>query len=218
MKYNTLIDHQQDLPVETVLILLRPKAAASDQTGMYSRRGPAGNVIAEFRYHVERVWERPADFWLSGGVNLAPLALLTDEAAGDLETALARFRERLRDHGADETISKSLLGSSFVLCGLRYTRERTEELFRSASMLMEESTTYQGILEKGHEKGLAEGRAKGLAQGEQKVLLRLGTKRFGLPTAAVVAALEAITDTARLEQMTDHILDVTSWDDLLRAG
>ena len=37
MRYNTLIDHQHGLPVETVLILLRPNAFASDQTGYYRR-------------------------------------------------------------------------------------------------------------------------------------------------------------------------------------
>ena len=30
MRYNTLVDHQHGLPVETVLILLRPKALVSE--------------------------------------------------------------------------------------------------------------------------------------------------------------------------------------------
>ena len=114
MRYNTLIDHQHNLPVETVLILMRPKALASDQTGHYIRTGVSGNVIAEFRYRVERVWERSVDDWLSAGLALAPLALLTDEASADLEEALSRFRVCLLAHHTDEAVAKSVLGSSYV--------------------------------------------------------------------------------------------------------
>ncbi|VTR94536.1 unnamed protein product [Gemmata massiliana] len=39
MRYNTLIDHQHELPVETVLVFLQPKALASDQNGLYTRHG-----------------------------------------------------------------------------------------------------------------------------------------------------------------------------------
>ena len=130
-RYNTLVDHLHGLPVETVLILLRPKAQASDQTGEYRRVGVNGNLIAEFRYRVERVWERPINFWLQSGLGLAPLALLTDEASHQLESALDRFQVCMRENKVDETTTKTLLGSSFVLCGLRYNKERVLEMFRS---------------------------------------------------------------------------------------
>ncbi len=210
MRYNTLINHQHDLPVETVLVLLRPAAQASDQTGVYRRAGVNGNVIAEFRYHVERVWERPVDFWLNGGVGLAPLALVTDEAEADLGSALSRLQGCLRDHGTDAKVTKSLLGSSYVLCGLRYERERIRNLFQNVSMLMEESTTYQEIIEKGE--------ARGIPKGERTMLFRLGARRFGPPSPAISAAMNAITDPARLESLADRIFDATSWDDLLRTG
>ena len=61
-RYNTLIDHRYDLPVETVLVLLRPKALASDMTGRDQRRGVTGTPIVDFRYHIERVWERSVEF------------------------------------------------------------------------------------------------------------------------------------------------------------
>jgi len=114
MRYNTLIDHQHELPVETVLVLLRPKALASDQTGTYRRSGATGRTIVEFHYHVERVWERPIDYWLNFGVGLAPLSMLTDEAEKDLEGALTRVYSILREHETDERVTKSLLGSAYV--------------------------------------------------------------------------------------------------------
>lgn len=209
MRYNTLIDHQYELPVETVLILMRPKARASDQTGVYVRHGAAGNVIAEFRYHVERVWERSLDHWLAAGIGLAPLALLTDEAGADLEGALDRFKGLLTAPNTDPAVARSVLGSSYVLCGLRYDQARVAAMYRRLSMTMEDSTTYQAIL--------AQGVARGQLQTLRGVLLRQGTRRFGTPDPAVVAAVEGITDVGRLEALAERVLDATGWDDLLRA-
>ena len=75
MRYNVLIDHQHSLPVQTVLVLLRRKALASDMTGRYGRSAFDGGAILEFNYVVERVWDRSVDFWLNSGLGLSPLAL-----------------------------------------------------------------------------------------------------------------------------------------------
>jgi len=68
---------------------------------------------------------------------------------------------------------------------------------------MEESTTYQAILEEGALRAL------------RKALLRLGHKRFqGTPTA-VKKAVAAITDPERLDELTLRLLDAASWEELL---
>lgn len=82
-------------------------------------------------------------------------------------------------------------------------------------MLLEDSTTYQWILQKGVSQGLSEGLSQGVREGERNVLLRQGTKRFGPPSAAALAELQSISDTERLEQLAEKLLDATSWDDLL---
>ena len=207
MRYNLLVDHQHDLPVETVLVLLRPKALASDQDGHYRRVGSGGGIIAEFRYHVVRVWERPVEFWLQSGISVAPLALLTDEADADLEAALTRFQETLRDSKTEDRVTEDLLGSSYVLCGLRYDRIRIAEMYRRLSMLLEDSTTYREILEKGV--------SQGFAQGEKKLLLQIASKRFGPPSTVVMTAFQDISDRTRLERMSERLLDAKDWDDLL---
>jgi hypothetical protein len=69
LRYNAFAHHLTDLPVESLLVLLRPKANAGDQTGEYL---------------------------LAAGPGVAPLALLTNEAAADLPAAFARFRDSLR--------------------------------------------------------------------------------------------------------------------------
>lgn len=72
---------------------------------------------------------------------------------------------------------------------------------------MEESTTYQAII--------AKGRAEGQATEARKILLRQASKRFGPPDARAQTAIDAITDIDRLEQLSERVLDVSSWDELL---
>jgi hypothetical protein len=84
---------------------------------------------------------------------------------------------RLRPHAED------VWSATFILLGLRYSRELARQLLRGVRS-MKESVTYQAILEEGAEKGaLAEAR---------KFVLRQGRVRFGPPDARVPAALEAI--------------------------
>ena len=45
-------------------------------------------------------------------------------------------------------------------------------------------------------------------------MLRLGTKRFGVPDATSLAALEA-AELPRLEALVDRLLEVESWQELL---
>jgi predicted transposase YdaD len=80
---------------------------------------------------------------------------------------------------------------------------------------MQESTTYQAILSEGRKEGLVEGRITG----ERRVLIRLGTKKFGPPETAILAAIEAIGDVDRLEALSERILDseVQDWNNLLGA-
>lgn len=68
---------------------------------------------------------------------------------------------------------------------------------------MEESTTYQAII------------ARGRTDEAKKILLRQGGKRFGPADARMRTAINAIADVERLEQLTERLLDVSSWDELL---
>jgi hypothetical protein len=72
--------------------------------------------------------------------------------------------------------------------GVRYPDDLVNQLLEGIQT-MRESTTYQAILREGR------------ITGEQKLLLRLGTKRFGEPDATTVAAIEAIQDIDRLEAL-----------------
>lgn len=71
---------------------------------------------------------------------------------------------------------------------------------------MEESTTYQAIVRKGR---LSEARL---------ILLRQGRKLFGSVDENAEAALNAIGDVEKLEELGERILDVSSWQELLQPA
>ena len=80
---------------------------------------------------------------------------------------------------------------------------------------MKESTTYQAILKEGQQVGLQEGLAEGAVKEASRLLLRLGSKRLGRPSARTQAALTKIADLDRLEALVERVGMVESWHDLL---
>ena len=67
---------------------------------------------------------------------------------------------------------------------------------------MKESSTYLAILREGE------------ANEARKMVLLLGRNQFGEPPPEAVAALEAMTDVSRLEELGVRLLRVSSWQEL----
>ncbi len=229
LRYNVFTHEQHELPVHSVLLLLRPEARASDQTGTLRLVGGHGREYLRFDYSVIRVWEEPLESLLNAGLGLAPLSILTNEASVNLPVAFDRLLTSVRAQGTSETIVKDLLSSIFVLSGLRYEAEQMESLYRSLSMTLEDSTTYQLILKRGEARGIAigeeRGEERGIAIGEergdvlrsQSTILKLGTKRFGAVPRAIDEQIRSTDNPVRLEAITDRLLDATSWEELLQV-
>ena len=59
------------------------------------------------------------------------------------------------------------------------------------------------------------GCAEGRIEEAQGMLLRQGRKRFGPPDARVQRSIEAIGNLERLEMLSERLLDVSTWDELL---
>ncbi len=71
---------------------------------------------------------------------------------------------------------------------------------------MEDSTTYQYIIEQGGIKAM------------RWILLRHGANKFGAPPDQVKAAIQEVEDLARLERMFDCVIETaTSWNDVLET-
>ena len=205
------LDYRHDLPVLTVLILLFKEANSPSLTGSYERTLPDGWPTNRYNYRVVRLWQEDPEAYLTAPVNLVPLAPLTNvpESAEAMRNLVRRMAERINTE--PQPRAAKLWTATYLLMGLRFSEELTFKLLEGVQT-MRESTTYQAILR--------EGRQEGEVKGEQKLLLRQGTKRFGNPDAATIAAIEAIQDIDRLEAIGERILDlnIQDWNDLLRTA
>ena len=68
---------------------------------------------------------------------------------------------------------------------------------------MHDSDTYQAILEEGR------------VDEPHRTLLRLGRRRFGDPDERIRRGICDAQDLDRLEALSERLLDVASWDELL---
>jgi hypothetical protein len=213
------LDRRHGLPVLTILILLRKEANSPSIDGRFERRLPDGWLTNRYNYRVIRLWEEDPESYLTAGVNLVPLVPLTKvgETEEELWALKARMAERINAEPAPRTAM--LWTAMYFLMGIRYPEEFVFR-FLEGVQNMRESTTYQAVLREGRDEGRNEGRIEGRVAGEQRMLLRQGTKRFGEPDAATIAAIEAIQDIDRLEALGDRIVDmgIQTWDELLGSS
>ena len=68
LQYNVLLHRRHGLPVQSVVLLLRPEADGPEMTGLVQHRLPDGRRYLEFDYEVVRVWQKPVDAVLAGGL------------------------------------------------------------------------------------------------------------------------------------------------------
>ena len=217
LRYNVAAHGALVLPVATVLLLLRPKATATDLTGTHELRLPAGPYLT-FRYTVIRLWQEPMAGLLAAGPGLAPLALLTNEAAADLPAAFGRLDERLARPDVTPRVREKVFGAAQVLGGLRYDTERLLEYLMSLDEIVKDSVTYQWLRSRGQtveDAGAILAAAFDEARVRRQVLLEQGTIRFGPPDEATVAAIQVVFDPRRLRRLGERLLTATGWDDLL---
>lgn len=72
-------------------------------------------------------------------------------------------------------------------------------------------TIAQGLIQEGRQEGLREGEL----QHARRTLLRLGSRRFGEPDAAVRHQIEHIADLDQLDRLTDQVGQAATWPELL---
>lgn len=205
--YNGVLEDRHDLPVRSVAVLLRPEANLSILNGLYQRQLP-GSVepYRTFHYQVIRVWQLPVEPLLAGGVGILPLAPISAVTEKELPDVLRRMKKRL-DRGKRRSQTERLWTATYLLMGLRYELAFARALLQGV-LGMEESVTYQAII--------AEGARKGAIEEARKILLRQGQQQFGEPVPTWARkALEATHDLEQLEQLTERLLAVRSWEDLL---
>ncbi len=206
--YNAALHLRFQVPVHSVVILLRPSADHSRIDGRLAYAGRPRRGKLEFRYEVVRLWEIPADRLLRRGPGILPLSVLgalppgiaVEDALADVVARICRRIERT----LDQATANHVLTSTFVLSGLRLKRDRALDLFRRIRAV-EDSTTYQYIIEQGELKNA------------RKMLISLGASKFGPPTRKVKTTIQELENLPRLERMGIRLMTAESWDDILNT-
>lgn len=210
--YSALATYRYNLPVHSVVLLLRREASLKNLNGVLRRKGPDGRDYLTFRYAVVRLWQLASEELLTGPIGLVPLAGLTDDAKPALPRVVERMNTRYRAELSAEAAGR-MIATSYVLFGLRYNRKLTAKLYEGVTS-MEESSTYQAILEKGEAKGRAKGEAIGRAAASREVIRILGEPKLGRPSIEQATALEGM-DADRLLRLAAKLQTAASWDELL---
>ena len=200
LQYNVLFEVRHALPVRSVAILLCPKADGKAMTGHMQVKLPHGKPYLEFEYDVIRLWQLRPETILAGGVGTLPLMPLTRVARPDLPRLIREMGRRFGRQAGQAEID-TLWTATYVLMGLEYEKEFANQLLKGVRS-MKESVTYQAILEEGREEG-------------RRILLALGTTRFGKPSAKHRKMVAAITEPAVSEGLATSLLQVDSWTELL---
>jgi hypothetical protein len=201
--YNGVLDYRHDRLVLSVAVLLGREADSPRLTGFFERGFPGQEPITFLRYRVIRVWQLPVEELLAGGLGTLPLAPVSAVNEAQVQAVIRRMKERLRQERSHRRVL-DLWSATYVLLGLRYSEAFASMLYQEV-LGMEESVTYQAIVRKGR---LAEAR---------QILLRLGKKRFGPADETTAATLNAIADVEKLEELSERILEVDNWRELLTA-
>ncbi len=120
------------------------------------------------RYHVIKVWEiDPA--LLLGHPGLLPLALLA--RSPQPEALLRQVAEKVTRLEPEE-LRPELTSCAFFLAGLRFDKELVRSLFPEA--IMQESSTYQDLVQRSEQKGFQQGLGQGIEQGIEQGILKGG--------------------------------------------
>ncbi len=232
LEYKVLLTRREKLPVESVVVLLRPEADGPAFSGLLSCDSLLDSEPGlRFRYRVVRLWELPVETFLEGGLATLPLAPLAKVSDDQLPQVIEAMSKRVSSE-TPQAEQGALWASTYLLLGLRMKPNEAAELLRSISA-MRESTTYQAILEEGRQEGRQEGLQKGLQTGllqgmevgqlegsareARRILLRTGRRRLGEPTRDVTSAIDAIDDVDVLEDAIDRIPDVANWKELIAS-
>jgi predicted transposase YdaD len=232
--YNCVYHHRLNLPVLSTAVLLRPEADGPAMSGKYEVSLPGRPAPYHiFEHDVLRLWQVPVKKLLSGGVGVLPLAPLADDAAVQLPAVLSTIDQRLKVE-AGRDVANKLRAATSILMSLRHSPDLIHQLLKGIwpmwENVLEDSSIIKEYVQRAEERGVKIGEERGVKIGEERgvkigegrviasfreALLRLGEKRFGLPDNASRAAIENITDPGRLASLSERVLEVQSWQDLL---
>jgi hypothetical protein len=202
--YNSVLYSRYNVPVRSILVLLRPKADGPHLTGNLTYGD--GRCRVEFGYEIIRLWQQPVESFLRAGLSVLPLATLCEMPANqplpDALREVVREIDRRLGNEATEAEAARLMKASYILTSLRMMKNEVAPIYRGVGH-MNEMTAYDEAMEEAELKR------------SYVLLIRLGRMQFGIPTPATVTELQSIRDLERLERLAEAILTAKSWAELL---
>lgn len=204
LRYNVLLGVRHEVPVHSVAVLLFPEADGPAMSGRLVQESPDGRCGLDFRYQVSRIWQEPPEA-LASGIGTIALASVAVPSADELPGLINRMEAEFTAHPARDE-EEIWLGLYFLIGRHFKDRELADRLLKGTKV-MEDSVTYQAVVEKG--------RTEGRIEADLAALLRLGTAKFQAPSEPVRQRILSITDPETLERLQVRVLFASSWDDLM---
>jgi len=186
-------------PIRQIVIFLKPTTSPLVHIDSWSLAN------TQHCYRVVRLWEESAQALLAFPT-LWPLAILAD--ATEPEAILRQVAQGL-NRLTNRAERANLAAYIYLLGGLRFREGLLRQLLREE--IMQESVTYQALLEKGKQQGRLEGRHAG----EQALTLRQLHKKLGPLPENLVNQIQSLS-LEQLEQLAEALLEFESLTDLVR--
>lgn len=201
LDYWVRLKRQYRCDIEQVVIFLKSSNSAAVFTNQFEDKN------TRHSYRVIRLWEEDPTPLLTNPA-LLPLATLakTNSPNALLEQVAAQV-----DMIEEPRQRENLAACVTVLAGLRFDDNLVSQLFREE--IMQESVTYQRILQKGLQQGQEQGKQQGRQEEAQAMIIRLLTRRFGAVAPEVREQIDNLSIT-QLEDLGEALLDFSSTADL----
>jgi predicted transposase/invertase (TIGR01784 family) len=180
------------IPIIQIVVLLLPPSPETVITNFFQLS------TTRHEYQVIKLWDVDPEVLLRDPALLpfAPLASKTPSEALLLQVAAEV------DKIESVPLRQEITSCVHIMAGLKYSKTLIQRLFQED--IMQESVTYQDILQKGEDKGLRIGLRR-----EQNLVFRQLTKKVGVVPADVRLAVEALS-IERLESLGEELLSFNS--------
>lgn len=208
----TLLCLPYGLPIEAIIVLVRPEADDPNVTGERMNRMPWGQVASRFTYQVIRVWQQPAGRPLG---DLSPRLLARLKASG-LPELISELRE-CAAASAENAPSESVMCLVFALP--EQGRVDSKLLAEVAELERLAPCVYLALGR--HREHQIVSSDEGCTVMRWKLYQR-GARRFGPPDERVASTIGEISSPRRLTALDQYMaridrlnIPIASWDELL---
>jgi predicted transposase YdaD len=190
LDYSVRLIRKYSIPVTQVVIFLQETSDEIAFTEQYV------NETTTHRYRAVRMWEQDSMIFLNNPA-LLPLAPLAQTTSTQI------LWEQVRENIArisDRETKQNTAAYTDILAGLKFKKDFIRQFL--SEEVMQDSVTYQDILQKGEQKG------------EERTIIRQLNRRFGQLDSSLMTKVKALS-IEKLDELAEALLDFSEVDDLI---